>query len=89
MVAHHVVIAASGGGLFGLANNVASLLGKIAALFLVLFLGGKAAALIAADRHGAAIGLVVIGLVPALFLFAPHTAETLIKDTIKMLTGGG
>jgi hypothetical protein len=74
-------------GLDGLANNTLGLLGKIGALLLEVFVGYKALGHIAQDQFGKAIGLMVIALIPALFLFAPSSAEALFRNTIHTLTG--
>jgi hypothetical protein len=73
--------------LTGLANNALGLLGKIGALLLVVFVGYKALGHIAQDQFGKALGLIVVALVPALFLFAPTAAEALFKNTVNALTG--
>lgn len=81
----HSIYAA--GGLDTLANNTLGLMGKIGALLLVVFVGYKALGHIAQDQFGKALGLMVIALIPALFLFAPTSAEALFRNTITTLTG--
>jgi hypothetical protein len=61
---------------------------KIGSLLLVVFIGYKAMSHIAQDRFGSAIALVVVALIPALFLFDPSGAESLLKNTVNTLTGG-
>ena len=74
--------------LTGVANNLATLLEKAGGVLLVVFVAYKALAHIAQDHYGKALGLVMIALVPALFLFAPQTAESLIKNTASTIAGG-
>jgi hypothetical protein len=82
----HLVAAAR--DLTGVANNLASLLEKIGGVLLVVFVAYKAFGHIAQDHYGKAVGLLVIALIPALFLFAPQTAESLIKNTANAIAGG-
>ena len=81
----HLLYAAT--GLQGLADNALGLFGKIGALLLIVFIGYKALGHIAQDQFGKAIGLLVIALIPALFLFAPTSAESLLKSTVTTLSG--
>jgi hypothetical protein len=65
-----------------------TLLSKIGSLLLVVFIGYKALGHIAQDQFGKAVGLIVIALIPALFLFDPTGASSLLQSTVKTLTGG-
>jgi hypothetical protein len=82
----HLVVAAT--DLTGVANNLASLLEKAGGAMLVVFVAFKAFGHIAQDHYGKALGVVMIALIPALFLFAPNTAEALIKNTANAIGGG-
>lgn len=88
----HVIVvlgaAAAGADLSGLANSALALLSKIGSLLLVVFIGYKALGHIAQDQFGKAVGLLVIALIPALFLFDPSGASRLLQATVKTLTGG-
>lgn len=81
----HIVYGATGLG--GLASNVVGLAGKIGALALVVFVGLRSLGHIAQDQFGKAVGLLVVALIPALFLFSPSTAESMLKSTLHTLTG--
>lgn len=81
----HTHLAAT--GLEGLANNVVQLAGKVGALALVVFVGLRALGHIAQDQFGKAVALMVVALIPGLFLFAPTTAEAMLKSTIHSLAG--
>ena len=72
-----------------MANNLAAILEKIGGVLLVVSVAYKAFGHIAQDHYGKALGLVVIALIPALFLFDPTGAEALIKNTASAITGGG
>lgn len=72
----------------GVANNLASLLEKTGGVLLVVFVAYKAFGHIAQDQYGKALGLVVIALIPALFLFDPTGAEALIRNTANAIAGG-
>lgn len=88
---HAIVVlaaAAAGADLSGLASSALALLSKIGSLLLVVFIGYKALGHIAQDQFGKAIGLLVIALIPALFLFDPSGASRLLQSTVKTLTGG-
>jgi hypothetical protein len=83
----HLLIAAA--DLTGVATNLAGILAKAGGAVLTVFVAFKAFGHIAQDHYGKALGVVVIALIPALFLFDPTGAESLIKNTAHALTGGG
>jgi hypothetical protein len=83
----HLVIAAT--DLTGVATNLATILQKIGGVMLTVFVAYKAFGHIAQDHYGKAVGLVAITLIPALFLFDPTGAESLIKNTAHALAGNG
>ena len=90
-MAHFIVLsaaAASGGDLSSLANSLLGLLSKIGSLLLIVLIGYKALGHIAQDQFGKAVGLIVIALIPALFLFDPTGASRLLQATVKTLTSG-
>jgi hypothetical protein len=90
-VTHSIVVlaaAAGAGDLSSLASSLLALLSKIGSLLLVVFIGYKALGHIAQDQFGKALGLIVIALIPALFLFDPTGASRLLQGTVKTLTGG-
>jgi hypothetical protein len=83
----HLVVAAA--DLTGVATNLAALLEKVGGVLLIVFVAFKAFGHIAQDHYGKALGLVVIALIPALFLFDPTGAEALIKNTANAIAGTG
>lgn len=83
----HLVLAAA--DLTGVATNLAAILEKVGGVLLIVFVAFKAFGHIAQDHYGKALGLVVIALIPALFLFDPAGAQSLIKNTANALVGGG
>jgi hypothetical protein len=80
----HLVVAAA--DLTGVATNLASILEKVGRVMLVVFVAFKAFGHIAQDHYGKALGLVVIALIPALFLFDPSGAAALIKNTATAIS---
>lgn len=80
-------ILAAGGDLFTISHTLVTRLGGLLGLILILFVGAKALAHIGNDRHGAAIGLILVAMIPAWFIFDPTGAANTLKSTIHAIGG--
>lgn len=72
---------------FTIGTNLLGKLAKLGGAALVLFVGFKAAGHVASDRYGAAVGIVIIALIPAWFLLDPQGASSSLQAGIKAIGG--
>lgn len=75
----------TGTGLQGLAASLATMLETIGGLLLIAIVGWKALHYLAVERLGAAIGIVVIAVFPAMFLLDSAAALSFLQSTAQAL----
>lgn len=80
----HIHLAAD---LFTIGHNLTTRLAGLAGAILILFIGVKALGHIGNDRHGAAVGLILVALIPAWFIFDPTGAESALKSAVHAIGG--
>lgn len=69
----------------GLANNTTGMLGRIGGGALIVFCGYKAIHYLAIHKMGAMVGMLLIAVIPAMFLFDPHGSSQLLTNTVHKI----
>lgn len=66
-------------------KNLTTILGKMGGLFLIVFLGYHTLRHLVAGKHGAMIGALLIGIIPAMFFFDPTGATSFLTSTVHAI----
>jgi hypothetical protein len=81
----HLTIAAT--NLFSIGGSLVTRLGGLLGTVLILFIGAKALHHVAQDRFGLALGVALIALIPAAFLFDPTGMTSALKSAVQTIGG--
>lgn len=82
---HHLITIITAADLGGMGVNLGKLIERAGGGVLGAVCGIKAVGHIATERHVMAVGLFIVAIPAAMFLFAPNTAQNLITSTANSI----